>query len=150
MCPSKPYKIRTMRYIDMYIQTYNIYQPSPLGAIRLQIIVVILCLLSYVSFNLMSLHLHPSSPVCCILYPVSFNPVYQQTGCSMVGQGATCCHQLGWCSQPGSPQGIPEKSSNFKPVSKTFKNQKNLSPRSPKGIQMTSKIIPPDTKLLNR
>ena len=49
------------------------------------------------------------------------------------GQGTN--PHLGGFPQPGSPQGIPEKSSNFKPVSKTLKNQK----KCPQGNQKTPK-----------
>ena len=74
--------------------------------------------LSYVSLNPVPLHLHPSSPVSCILYPLI---LYQQTGCSMVGAGQTFYLPLGVCSQP-APQGTPEKQSKFKPAPNTLQN----------------------------
>jgi len=67
-----------------------------------------------------------------------------------VGHGQACLPNLGVCSQPGFPQGIPDKSSNFKPVSKTLKNQKQVPQRSPKDTQKAPKTIPWDTNFVKK
>ena len=63
---------------------------------------------------------------------ISFSAIWWSVDLLTVGHGPACYHHLGVFPQPGSPQGISEKSSNFKHVSKAFKNQKKSLQGHPK------------------
>ena len=81
--------------------------------------------------------LYPCIYILLVLYPdiCILLAGFSKLSTGYWAQGSRRFPQLVVFPQPGSPQDIPEKSSNFKPVPKTLKNQK----KCPQGHQKSLK-----------